>query len=146
MLANCGSVSRDSKPTADEPPVDVEVTVSRSVESRETPPVEGADIQKSKPKGEAVVTASPSTLPDLPQPVNELIEKEYRWSQLLARDAIAPIYDPQFVPADQASYGDHELVIGVEINGEAKAYAVGPLNSPEMVNDIVGGVPVLVTW
>ena len=38
------------------------------------------------------------------------------------------------------------LVIGVAINGEAKAYAVGPLNSREMVNDTVGGVPILVTW
>ena len=36
--------------------------------------------------------------------------------------------------------------MGVEINGESKAYPVGPLNYREMVNDVVGGVPVLVTW
>ena len=34
----------------------------------------------------------------------------------------------------------------VAINGEAKAYAIGPLNGREMVNDTVGGTPVLVTW
>lgn len=83
---------------------------------------------------------------ELPQPQNELAEGGYRWSQLLARDAIFPIYDPQFAAADEAPYVDEELVIGVEINGEAKAYAIGPLNSREMVNDTLGGVPILVTW
>jgi len=27
-----------------------------------------------------------------------------------------------------------------------RAYAIGPLNQREMVNDTVGGVPLLVTW
>jgi hypothetical protein len=71
---------------------------------------------------------------------------EYTWSQLLSRDAIRPIYDPEFVPADQAGYADDELVMGVAIDGEAKAYPVGPLNSREMVNDELGGTPILVTW
>ncbi len=83
---------------------------------------------------------------EIPQPGNELAEGEYRWSQLLARDAIFPVYDPEFAPANEAPYNDDELVIGVAINGEAKAYAIGPLNSREMVNDTVGGVPILVTW
>ncbi len=39
-----------------------------------------------------------------------------------------------------------DLVIGVAINGESKAYPVGTLNFREMVNDVVGGVPILVTW
>jgi len=77
---------------------------------------------------------------------NSLDEPEYTWSQLLARDAILPIYQPEFVPAQDAPYTDDELVIGVELNGEARAYAIGPLNSREIVNDTVGGVPILVTW
>ena len=36
--------------------------------------------------------------------------------------------------------------MGLAINGEAKAYPVEVLNFREMVNDVVGGVPVLVTW
>ena len=82
----------------------------------------------------------------LPKPENRLSEQEYSWSQLLQRDDILPVYNPEFVPADDAPYDDDELVIGVTINGEAKAYAIGPLNSREMVNDTVGGMPVLVTW
>jgi hypothetical protein len=71
---------------------------------------------------------------------------EYRWSQLLSRDAIRPIYSPEFVPADEAGYADDELVMGVTIVGEAKAYPVGLLNSREMVNDELAGIPILVTW
>ncbi len=73
-------------------------------------------------------------------------EPEYTWSQLLGRDSILPIYEPEFVPADQADYDDAELVMGVEIDGEAKAYPVGPLNRREMINDELKGIPILVTW
>ena len=81
----------------------------------------------------------------LPKPENALAA-EYSWRQLLSRDSIAPIYDPAFVPASKAGYDANALVIGVAINGEAKAYPIGPLNGREMVNDMVGGIPVLVTW
>jgi hypothetical protein len=65
---------------------------------------------------------------------------------LLSRDSIRPIYEPEFVPAAEAGYNDSELVMGVEINGEAKAYLITVLNRREMVNDELGGVPILVTW
>jgi len=64
----------------------------------------------------------------------------------LARDAIFPIYNPEFAAASEAPYDDDELVIGVALNGEAKAYSIGPLNGREMVNDTIGGVPILVSW
>ena len=66
--------------------------------------------------------------------------------QLLPKDAIAPIYDPRFVSPEKAGLDSGELVIGVELNGESKAYPIGPLVRREMVNDTVGGVPILVTW
>ena len=67
-------------------------------------------------------------------------------NQLIPLDAIRPIYDPQFAPGEPLSLGSLELVIGVEINGVSKAYPIGPLRRREMVNDVVGGVPVLITW
>jgi hypothetical protein len=82
----------------------------------------------------------------LPGPQNDLVEDQYTWNQLLSRDAILPIYEPEFVPVGEAPYADDELVIGLALNGEARAYAIGPLNGREMVNDTVGGIPVLVTW
>ena len=66
--------------------------------------------------------------------------------QLLGRDAIAPIYDPTFTTAEASSWPDDTLVVGVEINGDARAYPVGPLNRREMVIDTVGDIPVLVSW
>ncbi len=66
--------------------------------------------------------------------------------QLLDRDAIFPIYDPVFVPAAESDWPDNALVVGVALNGEARAYPVGHLNRREMVIDTVGGVPVLVSW
>ena len=88
----------------------------------------------------------PASSPTVPQPQRQLADQEYRWDQRLERDSIKPIYEPTFLAAAEANYQDDELVIGVEINGEAKAYAIGPLNGREMVNDTLGGVPILVTW
>jgi hypothetical protein len=65
---------------------------------------------------------------------------------LLPRDAIRPIYDPQFVPAADAGWHEQALVIGLEINGDSRAYPVSALNRREIVNDHVGRTPVLVTW
>ena len=66
--------------------------------------------------------------------------------QLLPRDGILPVYDPQFVAAEEAPWLDGTLVIGLEIDGESRAYPVGFLNRREMVIDSVAGIPVLVTW
>jgi hypothetical protein len=119
-----------------------------SVAADEDAPVAGAARRTAvEPESsQDVVTAQAQTTIDLPKPENDVAGVEFRWSQLLTRDAIFPIYEPEFSRAGNAPYDAEELVIGVEISGEAKAYAIGPLNGREMVNDTVGGVPVLVTW
>jgi len=66
--------------------------------------------------------------------------------QILNRDAILPIYRPEFVTAAQTPWKDDTLVIGIEADGEAKAYPVSHLNGREMVIDSIAGIPVLVTW
>ena len=66
--------------------------------------------------------------------------------QLLPRDAILPIYDPQFVGAREVSWAGDVQVIGVTDGEEAKAYPVSTLNRREMVIDELGGDPILVTW
>ncbi len=48
--------------------------------------------------------------------------------------------------AAESGYDDDELVMGVEIDGQAKAYPVTLLNFREMVNDELAGVPILVTF
>ena len=67
---------------------------------------------------------------------------------LLGFDAIPAILDPTFIDADEADrqMSPDELVLGLEINGEAKAYSTPMLSAHEIVNDVVGGVPLAVTW
>ncbi len=66
--------------------------------------------------------------------------------QLLPRDGIQPIYDPQFVTASDTDWAGGTQVIGVAAGGEAKAYPVSFLNRHEMVDDFIAGDPILVTW
>jgi hypothetical protein len=41
---------------------------------------------------------------------------------------------------------DFEHVIGVYINGDARAYPIRMLSRHEIVNDVVGGEYIAVTW
>lgn len=66
--------------------------------------------------------------------------------QLLPRDGIPPIYNPQFAPAADVDWPGATQVIGVAADGQAKAYPVSILNRHEMVNDFIAGDPILVTW
>jgi hypothetical protein len=63
-----------------------------------------------------------------------------------ARDGIPSIDDPTFVPVAQAELPDNEPVIGVMIDGHARAYPIRILIWHEIVNDVVGSVPVAVTY
>ena len=67
---------------------------------------------------------------------------------LLPRDAIPAIDNPTFLTAEEADqfYDPGELVLGVELNGDARAYSVPLLSRHEIVNDTVGGVKIAVTW
>ncbi len=74
--------------------------------------------------------------------------KDYEIVTLLPRDAIAAIDNPRFLSVAEAneSYSDEELVLGVDINGDARAYSIPMLSSHEIVNDTVGDVKISVTW
>ena len=68
------------------------------------------------------------------------------WQPSVPRDAINPIYNPKFVSLAEVNLDPEELVMGLLINGDARAYPVGIMRFREMVNDDVGGIPVLITW
>jgi hypothetical protein len=87
----------------------------------------------------------PTIDPDLINPRNFIFDS-YLPPQLIPPDGIRPVYDPRFVEAIDAPLHDDELVIGVSIEGEAKAYPITVLRFREMVNDELGKLPILVTW
>ena len=77
------------------------------------------------------------------------VEVAFHQSRLygtLAFDDVTPLNSPAFAPARESLLHDDTLIVGVALGGEAKAYPITVLEHHEMVNDIVGGVPVLVTW
>ena len=66
---------------------------------------------------------------------------------LLPKDGIRSIDDPRFVSAAEATdMADHEFVIGVSIDGDTRAYSINVLSRHEIVNDVVGGVPIAITY
>ncbi len=62
------------------------------------------------------------------------------------RDGIPSIDSPKFVSANDATLQDSDLVLGLDINGDIRAYPLKILVWHEIVNDNVGGEPVAVTY
>ena len=64
------------------------------------------------------------------------------------RDGIPTIRDPRFISIAEADavYVDHSPVMQVSLNGDARAYPLDILIWHEIVADVVGGVPVAVTF
>ncbi len=67
---------------------------------------------------------------------------------LLGFDAIPAILEPSFVTPFEAEtwMEPTEQVLGLTIGGESRAYPIKMLSRHEIVNDVVGGMPVAVTW
>ena len=63
------------------------------------------------------------------------------------KDGIPALTDPEMISADEATYLDaSDQVIGLNMNGEARAYPLKILVHHENVNDVVAGQPVAVTY
>ena len=64
------------------------------------------------------------------------------------RDGIPPIDQPKFVPTAEAAewLKDQEPVVAFELNGDARAYPLQILIWHEIVDDVVGGAPVVITF
>lgn len=72
----------------------------------------------------------------------------YEMITLLPPDAIPAIDQPEFYTVAEADgeYAPDELVLGVSIDGESRAYSTNLLDHHEIVNDTVGGRKIAVTW
>ena len=100
------------------------------------------------PAAEDPTDQSTTSLLDNPSQPPEVLEREYEIVTLLPQDAIPAIDNPQFLTAEEATdqFDPFELVLGISINGDSRAYSIPQLSSHEIVNDVVGGIPVAVTW
>ena len=63
------------------------------------------------------------------------------------RDGIPPINEPVFAPAQTIEFLEaDDRVLGVVLNGQAKAYPIPILNWHEIINDAIGGTSIAVTY
>jgi len=63
------------------------------------------------------------------------------------KDGIPALVDPEFISGDEVKYlKTSDRILGLSINGEAKAYPIRILNWHELVNDRVGEKEVLVSY
>ncbi len=68
---------------------------------------------------------------------------------ILEKDGIPPIYEPELVSAQEGQQfmSPNEQVLGiVGPKGTAVAYSTWHLDSHEIVNDIIDGIALAVTW
>lgn len=66
--------------------------------------------------------------------------------QLLPRGAISAIVNPKFVTAQKAKIRQESWVLGVVVDGQARAYSLNLLNSHEVVNDKVNDTSFAAVW
>ena len=80
-------------------------------------------------------------------PTDWLIPKDEIFDVGIGKDGIPSVDNPQF---DDPSYVnpafDEELVLGIEIDGELKAYPIPILDWHEIVNDELSGEPYSITY
>jgi len=67
---------------------------------------------------------------------------EVRWGGVI-QDGIPPLRSPKMITVDDASYlKDNNIIFGIEVNGDARAYPKRILAWHEMFVDTVGDIPV----
>jgi hypothetical protein len=115
----CGAAEDGSETSPD---ADASVAVSQRVEVVEPP--------------EELIVRSPAEL-------SEMLEN-YRLDEFTRGEAI---FEPRFITAGQASakHGGR-LMMAFSINGDHRAYSIPFIEGHEVVNDVVGGMPVAITW
>lgn len=78
---------------------------------------------------------------------NSAIDLDEVISGGVPRDGIPPIDNPRFLSVGQVDdLSPQSPVIAIEIAGDARAYPLEVLTSHEIVNDVVGELPVVVTF
>jgi len=87
------------------------------------------DTEIIKSNENQIILGKPQIIPDVP------------------KDAIPPLDFPKYVKASEVDFlGGNDLVIGVDINNDTRAYPINILNWHEIVNDKIGDMDVVITY
>ncbi len=139
-LACGGSDSEEPPAAATQPPATEDAATAAAEPATETP----------APATEAPATepATAASTPAEPEEPREPGDPDLEIVTLLPPDAIPAIDNPRFITAEEADrqLALSDLVIGVSIDGEHRAYGAAFLSAHEIVNDTLGGRAIAVTW
>lgn len=148
LVVACGS-NETNTPSLSEATETTSTNVAPTTVLSSTPPSTAMSVAEPTP-GPGFDTDIFEELNPRPElrSVDRSIDFGFDENEAIPRDAINPVYSPKFVTADEVAEQmlDNELVMGLNINGDARAYPVGIMRFREIVNDEVGGIPLLVTW
>ena len=137
------AANRKPKPT-NKPELIPTLTPSKAVEVERTPTL--------LPQPTSTPTPLPQPTPT-PVPTEKVFDRSHHVATAADLVALAnpdtkkALLNPAFLDVDKAGeqYSDSELVIGLSVNGQHKAYSTSFM-STWIVNDTVGGEPMLVTY
>ncbi len=67
---------------------------------------------------------------------------------MLNEDGFPLNVNPEIVSADEVDLDDGDMIMGIVLSGEARAYPVNYMNGPnnEVVNDTLGGQAIAPSW
>lgn len=148
LVASCGdgAAVTDTAPT--DPPADPAPEPAAGAEAPDAP-----ETTEAQPEAFAVPDPLPEDIPsalddprhsDFPEPLVDPAEIRPGGPP---PDGIPSIDDPRFVPVSEVDWlADAEAVLALKAGGEARAYPLRIMIWHELVNDVVGGVPVTVSY
>lgn len=73
---------------------------------------------------------------------------DVHFRQVMERDGFPVLDDPPVVTVAEVTkrISANEMVIGVVVNGEARAYPISVMGTHELVNDTIAEAPITVSW
>jgi len=124
------------------------VACAPSGEREQVPADDDAPEVQISPESETATPTSQAPTENSPKSQGGRNYDELEIVTLLPRDGIPAIDNPEFLSVEEADeeYAPEELVIGVNYDGDARAYSIPFLSRHEIVNDTVGGRKIAVTW
>ena len=142
VLAACGGATNTAAPTPTATTVEVRVTRTATVQSTAVDLAQVPDVdvsRRSVPLDEVVFDTFDGRFTRLGDASARLIRS--------LSDRIRPIYNPVYGDASGLPWlRDDDLVLGYVSESGAYAYPIKVLNFREIVNDVIGGEPVLVSY
>ena len=153
------AIKKDASPA----PVSVSATPQSPPETADAPSLQETPDTKPPKRGLVVIPEGEFPLVDTSLhsvPLSDILFDTFggsprflpldraKESRILAlRDAIVPILHPEYGAVDALSWmKDDSLVMGYVSGDDAYAYPINVLNAHEIVNDVINGVPLLITY